>query len=368
MRSRSQTSGSSGAALDAPVHRDHRSGGWWSHTARFIGLWLRSALGTDGVRVHRIWSGPRPESLHRAMIDFERSVFTSLLDGKRMTYEHPRDYIAFFRSIQSSRSFVARDPSGRVVGTISAIALRLRMPGGAIRRAVFVAHLRVALDARTGRTLPALAIRILPYMFRYGQALVAIVQTGRELELAKIARAIGMPAPTPHGAFRAIAWSTDAPVGAPAIAIREAAEPDVRAKFLALHPSAVVSMGGDPALRSAIPPRWLMAHDGSACGCIEDNTAVVTWRTELGEVFTQSHISFFGWRDAEAAGSFIRACIAEARGMGIRRLRVLVDESSADAVIRAVGAAPAGEVRWTVWCGSATPMPEAPWVLHPSEI
>ena len=347
----------------APAHRT----GWWASAARFIRLWVGSAVGRGGVRVHRVWSGPRPEALHRELIAFERSIPIALLDGRTMTYEHPRDYIAFFRSIETSRTFAARDKVGRVIGTITGVALRLRMPDGAERRAVFVAHLRVATDARIGPTLASLAVRIMPATFRYGRASVAIVQTGRDLELARISRTIGVPAARPHGAVRVVTWSCEAPA-ASAAPVRDATETEVRSRFAECTRGCIVSVGGNPALRSAIPPRWVMAADGSACGCIEDNNAVLTWRLESGERFEQSHISFFGWRDAAAGGAFVRSCIDLAREMGIGRLRVLVDEGSADAVIGAVGLVPVAEVRWTVWAGAVRPFPKAPWVLHPSEI
>src|SRR5690606_22285008 len=149
---------------------------------------------------------------------------------------------------ETSRTFAARDKVGRVIGTITGIALRLRMPDGAERRAVFVAHLRVATDARIGPTLASLAVRIMPATFRYGRASVAIVQTGRDLELARISRTIGVPAAQPHGAVRVVTWPCDAPAASAAPVVRDATEAEVRSRFAEFTRGCIVSVGGNPAL------------------------------------------------------------------------------------------------------------------------
>jgi len=55
--------------------------------------------------------------------------------------------------------------------------------------------------------------------------------------------------------------------------------------------------------------------------------------------------------------------------MGITRLRILVDESAADAIIRSSGLVPVSQTPWRVYVGGLRDdLPEAPWVLHPAEI
>jgi hypothetical protein len=310
----------------------------------------------------------RDEALADAILAFERSIPTGLLGGRPRTYEHGRDYTRFFRAVGPNRTYIARDPSGAVIGTLTGVAWRVRLPSGKCRSAVYLMRIRVAFHVRTGPTIVRLMVRILLFVLFHGCAAITLVQTGRSIKQGKIARALGLPEPRPVGAVRMITWPVSSVTPEHDAGLREATEREVRDRFGALTHGRIAVLGGNPHMRSALPPRWIMAADGSACGCIEDYARALTWRDDTGAALLESHLSFFGWQDPEAGGRFFRACLSVGASMGITRLRAVVDERLADAFIRAVGVDPDSQVHWTLWAAGRARFPDAPWVLQPSEI
>ena len=183
----------------------------------------------------------------------------------------------------------------------------------------------------------------------------------------KVSKNLGLPRFRPRAVVRLIAYESGAQVAGPRAPVRDATEAEVRDMYHALTEGCIASRGGAPAMRSVRPPRWIIAEDGSACGCIEDYHRARRWRTGETTELIQSHVSFFGWRDAESAARFVRTCIDITGQMGVPRVRICLDNRLADEVIGAIGIATQSEFRWTVygaWLGS---LPDAPWSLHPTE-
>ena len=357
-----QPAGSSSARTSAPRARRILFGRW-------LRLWVRSFVGIDGVHVVRVKRRPLSRSRHAASLAFERSILAPLLGGTPTSYEHPRDYNRFFRAIAEHRSYFARDrSSGSIIGSLTGVAWRLRLPGGGRRRAVYLMRYRIAPAARTGPAMLYLLARIMPFVALYGRTTISILQFGHAMKQDKIAAAIGMPGPRRAGAFRVITWNAHRDDGPSPGGLLEAPERAVRARFAALTSGCIAVAGGKPDLRSAMTPRWLLAADGSACGCIEDYSRALTWRTPEGPRPLEAHVSFFGWTSIEAGSRFFRACMPIAAAAGATRIRAVIDERHADAFIAAVGLPPEADVGWSIMATGGRPFPDAPWVVHPSEI
>lgn len=336
---------------------------------RCLRLWARSFVGAGGVRVVRVTRAPLSESRHAAVREFERSILAPLLGGTPTSYEHPRDYNRFFRAIAEHRTYLARDRrSGAIIGSLTGVAWKLRIPGGGRRRAVYLMRYRIAPAARTGPAMLYLLARIMPFVALYGRTTISILQFGHAMKQDKIAAAVGMPGPRRVGAVRVITWSAQPPDGPNAGGLLEASERAVRPRFAALTSRCIAMAGGRPDQRSAMAPRWLLAADGSACGCIEDYARALTWRTPDGPLPVEAHVSFFGWTSVEAGARFFRACMPIAAAAGATRIRAVIDDRHADAFIAAVGLPTVADVGWSIMATGGRPFPDAPWVVHPSEI
>jgi len=340
---------------------------WFARSVRSVIRYFGSFLGIGGIGVARIPSGPVPDSLAREIETFEKRIATAYIGGVPTVCDQGRDYTLFWRAIGDGAAFAARDRAGRVVGVCAVARLRLRMPTGRERSAAYLAHLRVLPECRSGVTIPSLIARTVPSIMRSGFAGVGFSADAAGFNPGRVARNLGLPAFKSRGAARLITFDTSAPLTGPVSLIREAPEPRVRAAYADFTKGYISSRGGTPALRSTITPRWLMAEDGSACGCLEDYHKARRWRMgDSGEI-VQSHISFFGWQDFDAAARFVRACIVLARDMGVPRVRISADDRLADAMVAAIGITPQSVFRWNIYGAGLGPLPDAPWSVHPTE-
>jgi len=334
---------------------------------RTVIRFFSSYFGSGGIRVARIPSGPVSESLAREIEAFERRIATAYVGGVPTVCDQGRDYTLFWRAIGDGVAFTARDRAGRVVGVCAVARLRLRTPTGRIRSSAYLAHLRVLPECRSGFTIPSLIARTIPSIMARGFAGIGFSADAAGFDPARVARNLGLPAFLSRGAARLITFDTGAPIIGPLASIREEPEPCIRAAYAEFTKGFISSRGGTPAMRSTITPLWLIAEDGSACGCIEDYHKARRWRVGETEQIVQSHISFFGWRDLDSAARFVRACICRVREMGVPRLRICTDDAMADDVVEAIGIAPQSVFRWNIFAAGLGRLPDAPWSLHPTE-
>jgi len=308
------------------------------------------------------------DELHRDIQEFQRAVETRYYGADPMTCEFGRDYTLVLRSVGPALALGARDRSGRLIGLVSMTVLRLRLPNGRWRRAQYVAHLHVLPECRHGMAIAVLVARCVPSILTGGGIITGLVRATGGFTPSRVSRALGLPGAHPCATMRLVTYPCAADPPGASCAVHVAPEKEVRRRFLELTAGRIVSHGGDPSMRSALPPRWLIAEDGSACGCIEDYHATTRWRRADGSEYTQSNISFFGWRDPSSAAGFVRACLREGRALGAERIRIILDEREAEPILAQIGAEPSGDFRWTMSAGGLWKLPDAPWVLHPSEI
>lgn len=337
----------------------------WTKIAR---LMISSHSRSSGAHVQRVPSGPLSDSLYRDIQDFQRAVETNYFGADAMTCHHGRDYTLLLRSCGDVCALSVRDRAGRITGLLSLNRLRFRLPGGRIRPVMYVAHLHVLPECRAGATLPALIARaVFPVLFG-GGVICGLARVGGGFNPTKVARVLNLPTYAPVTTARLITYTADAGISLRGAPVRVAAEREVRDRYAHLTRDRIAAVGGNPAMRSALPPRWLIAEDGSACGCIEDYHATTRWIRADGTEFRQSNISFFGWRDAAAAGWFVRGAVREAALIGAERVRIILDERLAAPVVDAIGIEPEREFRWSLCAGGLRKLPDAPWVLHAAEL
>ena len=122
-------------------------------------------------------------------------------------------------------------------------------------------------------------------------------------------------------------------------------------------------------MRSVQPPRWIIAEDGSACGCIEDyENAKRHELVESRDELVMNHISFFGYRDLTAAARLIRGAMAMTARQGVPRVQLCIDESFESALLDAVGIRPDFCFRARLAGFVVGGLPRAPWSINSSEI
>lgn len=337
----------------------------WTKLAQ---LMISSHCRSSGAYVQRVPSGPLSDALYRDIQEFQRAVETNYFGADAMTCHHGRDYTLLLRSCGDVCAFSVRDRAGRITGLLSLNRLRFRLPGGRVRSLMYVAHLHVLPDCRAGIALPALIARaVFPVLFG-GGVICGLARVGGGFNPTRVSRVLNLPTYAPVAIARLITYTADAALPLHGAPVRVATEQEVRDRYAHLTRDRIAAVGGNPAMRSALPPRWLMAEDGSACGCIEDYHATTRWIRADGTEFRQSNISFFGWRDPAAAASFVRGAVREADLIGADRLRIILDERLAQPVVDAIGIEPEREFRWSLCAGGLRKLPEVPWVLHAAEL
>jgi len=345
-----------------------RSSSDWARVIRSVRFWVSSFTGAGGMRVRRIPSGPVPAGLLEKINACERRIGTALYSGSPMICDQGSDYSKFWRATGRARALVAVDSDGCVVGINATVGVRLRMPGGGVRRATYLSHLRVLPECRFGQALPQLIARSALAIARDGFNAFSVADSGTGFNPEQLSRAMGVPVLAPVGGVRMIRFPTSGAFGADRDRVREAAEQEVRRAYRSLTAGYIASTGGAPAMRSARTPRWLIANDGSACACMEDCDLARRWVRLDGTTVSQTNFSMFGFRDPHGAARLIRAGLHMGAELGAPMVRMIVDESAADEIIERVGVQPALNLSITVRGMSLRGFARAPWSLHPTEL
>jgi hypothetical protein len=97
------------------------------------------------------------------------------------------------------------------------------------------------------------------------------------------------------------------------------------------------AVGGNPAERSEMEPRWLVHPEGAACGRLEDTRRAKRLIDSDGIEMQSAHLACFAWRTPRAAAELIHSARSHAARAGLAALFVALAEVDAEAVESALG-------------------------------
>ena len=254
-----------------------------------------------------------PESdLATALEEFERQFTYPLGSGLSFRISHGPDYPRFFRAIagDSSASFVAIGGNGEVRGTLGVAVRPLQFPDGTRKLAAYLGDLKTAPGSARGRTLLRLSSAAAAWSIERG----AVVGYGVVME--------GTPhAPSDYtGRFGLHEFHAIQRVCILRIPV-DTSRPDYDGSFdaeassveeclLKLGSGTFTPIGGEPGLRSAYSPNYLLLPDRLACGMVEDTARAKRLFQENGEEMLASHLSKFAYAHPSAGARIIRQALA----------------------------------------------------------
>ncbi|GDY12492.1 hypothetical protein LBMAG53_13700 [Planctomycetota bacterium] len=301
----------------------------------------------------------RTEARLEAALERFASMFTYPLGAAaRFSVSHGEDHIRFFRAIGRACCVVA-ELDGEVVGTLSGAVRILRTPDGP-RRVLYLGDLKIQVMARGGTTLLRLARTMQAWAGPQVNAGYAVVMDGTAVTPERYTGRLGIPVFTVVGRL-AILRIPSAP-GAVSWAVEQAS-----GTYQALTAGYLAGDGSEAGarLRSRMPPQWLCAPDGGACGRIEDTCLAKRLLTDGGTELSSAHLSAFAWRDADSAAGLLRQAAAVAHAQGLPALFVAVMAGQAPALMEKFGAAGITVAPATIY---AHGIAASPWIIDTAEI
>lgn len=263
-----------------------------------------------------------------ALTRFENEFSYPLGDGARFRITHDGDGWRFFHALGEAAYAVAHADE-RVLGVLGAALRRVVCPDGRSVPMLYLGDLKIASDARGGRSLLRLAHAIQQHFHGRTRQAYAVVMDGTAALPTTYTGRLGIPAFAAADAL-CVLWIRTGPTTA------EAGAPvsnDVgRACFAALGTGRYHMPHGDPAARSQQPPRWLVSADGAAGGRLEDTLRAKRLRTTSGEDMRSAHFSCFCYRTLDDGLRLLDGALALAAHAGYPMLFTAVAPSDAERV------------------------------------
>jgi hypothetical protein len=314
------------------------------------------------MNVHRL-EGPPPVDLARALDAFEAEFTYPLGPTQTFHIAHGPDYSRFFRAMGDAACFVAED-RGRVIGTLAGAVRRLGLPDGSEKQVVYFGDLKVTAAARHGRVLYRVIRAAQTWAERLAEAaFFSVVMDGTRA--------------TPDGYTGRVGLPAFAVVGKTIVLRLQAADNGFGERYGSdpatgehlyreLSVGRYCMLGGNPAERSEMTPRWLIAPDGMACGRLEDTRRAKRLLASDGAELISAHLSCFAFQRIESGISLLLDAARRAARLGCPALFVAVPELDAHAVRRALTTTVATVAPATVY--GAGIEARAPWNVNTAEI
>ena len=314
------------------------------------------------MNVHR-FEGPPPVELAGALEAFEAEFTYPLGPTQTFHIAHGPDYSRFFRAMGAAACFVAED-RGRVIATLAGAVRRLGLPDGSEKQVVYFGDLKVTAAARHGRVLYSVLRAAHAWAERPADAaFFSVVMDGTRATPDRYTGRGGLPA------FAVVGKTVVLRLQAADKGCGERYGSDPAAGehlYRELSLGRYCMFGGNPAERSEMTPRWLIAPDGTACGRLEDTRRAKRLLASGGSELISAHLSCFAFHKLESGINLLLDAAREAARLGCPALFVAMPEPDADAVRRALTTIVATVAPATVY--GAGIEARAPWNVNTAEI
>jgi hypothetical protein len=310
------------------------------------------------------------------MTRFEESFTYPLGAAMRFSISHGADYCRFYSSMGDSATFVS-EHQGAVLGTVSVAVRNVSLAGRRVRSA-YVGDLKLLPAARKGFSLLRLAGAAEAWVrttHRDVDSAFAVVMDGTEFTPDVYTGRAGIPALTAVGhlsVFCLNLTAASAEHAAPAAQAEVSPGGDkFAAAFAALSRGSRVIESGDATVRSGMTPQYLVAADGTACGCLEDTYEAKKLLLDSGGFFKAAHLARFAFASPQAGLDLVRTALSEAQSRGYEYLFFGVDTSLAPAFEQELGRSLNGSVGGATIFASeklAAANSSSPWIMSTSEV
>jgi hypothetical protein len=316
------------------------------------------------VNIHEL-KEPPAEWLGKALAQFELQFRYPLGPTRSFRISHGRGYVTFFQAMGEVRVFVA-ERQGTVLGTLAAVTRWVRFPSGETRRVAYLCDLKVAPDARGGRTLFRLMNAVRDRLdVPCGGMAYATVMEGTARTPSAYTGQLSLPAFETLAAvmiLRMPALEASATEGR----VQATDAGTVRSSFDRLTKGQFIPLDGAPATRSRVEPAYLALADGGACGVLEDTRRGKQLFDDTGGEMLSAHLSQFAYANVSDAAKFLAGTLRLAKQAGFPALFTAVPPSDAAGIIEQLNVADTLLAPATVYgCGFRE---KAPWRIDTSEI
>lgn len=281
----------------------------------------------------------------RALREFEEQFTYPLGANDSFSISHAPDYVTFFQAIGDATLLVVEE-DGRVLGTLAAVVRPLQLPDGSQETVAYLADLKLGREVRhrLTRYLIAMSEHLnVPSGLGY-----AVVMDGTQSTPDRYTGRWGVPSFQPQAKLTVLTLRTRPGTLVPGPHGSHSS------------PAGVIPLGGQPALRSELPPlelKW-----GSARGRLEDTRKGKRLLHCDGQEMRAAHLSGFCYAEEREAAALLEQAAFACAARGIPTLFASLPESAgqellphlrhkhisvnpAPATVFAVGFPPS----WTEW-------------------
>ena len=316
------------------------------------------------MNVHELLEPPAGW-LGEALARFELQFSYPLGTSRSFRISHGRYYLTFFQAIGEARVFVG-ERHGAVLGTLAAVSRAVQFPSGEAPQVAYLCDLKVAPQARGGRTLLRLMNAVRDRLdVPCGGLAYAVVMDGTARTPAAYTGQLNLPAFERLDQFVVLRIPTK---GARTFdgRIRITNASTVQAIQNRLTRGQFVPLGGVPATRSQVEPTYLELNDCCACGVLEDTRRGKWLIDDAGDEMLSAHLSRFAYANVSDAAEFLGSARGLARAAGFPALFTAIPLCDATKLVERLGVADTLLAPATVFgCGFQQ---KAGWIIDTSEI
>lgn len=249
-----------------------------------------------------------------ALQQFERQFRYPLGKQGSFRISHGEDYTRFFRAMGEATTLLA-ERHGTILGVASAALRPLHMPDGSLATVAYIGDVKVEPLARGGRTLWRLMEALKAWIGTRATHALAVVMEGTPVDPRRYTGRVGIPPFAPVAPLAVLELRE--PISFPNESqYREVASEHGIACFRNLVGDACWCADGDPSLRSATTPLWLVESGGRACGRLEDTRQAKRLWDDQGQEIRHAHLSHFAWADHESGVRLLSVVLEHALEKG----------------------------------------------------
>ncbi|MBT9585816.1 N-acetyltransferase [bacterium] len=277
------------------------------------------------MNIHLLRGHSHPQ-LARSLQEFEQQFRYPLGQGACFSISHGHDYVNFFAAIGEATVLVA-EHQGRVLATLATVIRALRYPDGGVSDTVYLGDLKVTPRARGGPVL----LRLL----RAAQELLDGQVCGYGIVMEGTGRAPDdytgrLQIPPFRAVARLMVLSISTRLGRLDPCPSKSDWEDIYAQC---SPAGYVPLGGQPALRSQLPPLGLADPAGQACGLLEDTRRGKRLLLHSGQEMRAAHLSRLAWKSPRDGARLIGQAVYRSAEQGIPTLFVSLPWARSQSVL-----------------------------------
>lgn len=305
-----------------------------------------------------------PPAIRPLYAAFEAELHYPLGPGRSFQIVHECGAHGFFGAMGPAMSVLAFDDVG-ICGS-GAVAIRgILLPDGSRRSTAYFGDLRVAARARGSLCLFRVVRELETWARRSCDSGIAIVMDGTAHTPLDYTGRAGIPGFCVLG--HTTIWLLTATHGeANQAGVRSVSRQTAEEAFEMLRAGRPALLCGEPTLRSAMTPEWILSADETACGCLEDTRLAKRLVLDDGSEIRSVHLSSFVFANPASGSQLLRYALSRAASLGFEHLFTAVAPDDAERLLPEISAIERMDAPATLFGAGISPCPQ--WILNTSEI